>query len=239
MSELRIILVEPHEAGNVGAVARAMKNFGVSDLAIVGKDRTREDRSASWWASGAEDLIERASRFATLRDALADCHMAVATTAVKARSLGDVLYPPELAALASEELRAEHRMAVVFGREEWGLKSSEISQCQRIMAIPTDPQFPTMNLAQSVAVVCYELQKSLRPTREPRDPAPLETIQLLDTHARHIMDEVRFFAKKDADRVVGELKAISDRGGMTAREASLLLALLRKIERRMGICKER
>lgn len=233
---VRIVLVEPHEAGNVGAAARALKNFGIEEMALVGRDRTREDRSASWWSSGAEDVLERALRFDTLKDALKDCHLAVATTAAKHRDLREEITPHELFEFASSQLGPEHTLAIVFGREEWGLRTSEIVQCQRIMSIPTSPAFPTMNLAQSVAVTCYELSRSLRPTPATKEPPPLQLLQQLDEHARHVMEEVHFFADKNHDRVVSELKVILDRSGLTLREASLMLALVRRIEGRIGMC---
>ncbi|MDX1582371.1 MAG: TrmJ/YjtD family RNA methyltransferase [Thermoanaerobaculia bacterium] len=237
MTELRIILVEPHEAGNVGAVARAMKNFGLTDLVIVGRDRAREDRSATWWAAGAEDLVESARRCETLKEALVGCHLAVATTAAKQRDLPEELTPSELVSYVNQNLGEEHRLAVVFGREEWGLRRSEIVQCQRIVTIPTDPGFPTMNLAQSVAVLCYELRKSIRPKREPKDPAPLDLLQHLDEHARHLIEAADFVSEKNPDRIIGELKGAADRGGLTEREASLFLSLIRKIEAKLGVCR--
>jgi len=152
---VRIVLVEPREAGNVGAAARAMKNFGFTDLWIAGSGAERTDDVSSWWAVGANDVVLAATRTATLGEALADCHLTVATTAVRERHVLEQLTPAEVAELARETLGEEHRLALVFGRERWGLSGSEIALCQRTASIPTWPEFPTMNLAQSVAIFCY------------------------------------------------------------------------------------
>lgn len=107
--------------------------------------------------------MQSARHVATLREALADTHLSVATTAVRGRRVFEQLTPYEVARLAEDTLAAEHTLALVFGREEWGLAGSEIAMCQRTASIPTSPEQPTMNLAQSVAIFCYELGKGLRP----------------------------------------------------------------------------
>src|ERR1041385_1149098 len=196
---VRIILVEPRDAGNVGAAARAMKNFGFTDLWIAGGGEERTDDVSSWWAVGANDVVRSATRVATLADALVDCHLTIATTAVRRRHVFEQLTPHDVARLAEETLGDEHRLALVFGRERWGLTSAEIAMCQRTASIPTWPEFPTMNLAQSGAI---------------------------------LFDEIGYFGDKSPERICAELQALAGRAGLTTREASLLLSLLRRIERR-------
>jgi TrmH family RNA methyltransferase len=229
---VRIILVEPLDAGNVGAAARAMKNFGFTDLWIVGGKKERVDDVSAWWAVGALDVVEGATRVDTLEEALADCHLTVATTAVRARHVSEQLTPAEVARVAEEQLGEAHRLAVVFGREKFGLSSREVMACQRTASIPTWPEFPTMNLAQSVAVFCYELGKGLRPRRADPEPAPQRLLEVLNSHARALMHEIGFFGERNPDRVCAELLAVTGRAGLTMREASLLLELVRKLEAR-------
>jgi tRNA/rRNA methyltransferase len=169
---VRIILVEPHEAGNVGAAARAMKNFGFRDLVIVGPRPQRVDDISDWWARGAVDVVEQLRHVDTLAAALADVHLSIATTAVRGRHVAEQLTPFEVARLAEEALSDEHTLALVFGREEWGLSGPEIAICQRTASIQTSPDFPTMNLAQSVGIFCYELAKGLRRAARANPSAP-------------------------------------------------------------------
>lgn len=227
--QVRIILVEPHEAGNVGAAARAMKNFGFTDLWIVGGKDERTDNVSAWWAVGAYDVMENATRVLTLEEALADCHLTVATTAIRGRQVFEQLAPHEVARLAEETLGDEHRIGVVFGRETFGLSGREVLLCQRTASIPTWPEFPTMNLAQSVAIFCYELGKGLRPPAEPRDPAPQHLVHRLHAQTRALLDAIDYFGDKSADRICGELQALEARAALTTREASLLLALVRRL----------
>jgi TrmH family RNA methyltransferase len=231
---IRIILVSPLDAGNVGAAARVMKNFGFSDLWIVGEKQQRVDDVSAWWAVGAIDIVNSATRVATLEEALIDCHLTVATTAVRARNVHEQLTPAEVARVAEEQLGEEHRLAIVFGREKSGLTGQEIQLCQRTASIPTSPAFASMNLAMSVGVFCYELGKGLRPRASAPDPAPHQLLQHLNEHARSLFDEIGFFGERDPDRICGELQAITARSGLSMREASLLLWLVRKLERRSG-----
>jgi TrmH family RNA methyltransferase len=230
---VRIILVEPLEAGNVGAAARAMKNFGFTDLWIVGGKQERTDNVSTWWAVGAIDVVDNATRVDTLEEALADCHLTVATTAVRGRQVFEQLNPFDVARLAEEQLADDHRLGVVFGREKFGLSGREVMLCQRTASIPTWPEFPTMNLAQSVAIFCYELGKGLRPRTEAPEPAVHHLIQLLYGHSRSLLHEIGYFGDKNPDRICAELQALAGRATLTTREASLLLALVRQLEAKL------
>ncbi len=232
--KVRIILVDPHEAGNVGAAARAMKNFGFDDLVIAGERQQRLDEISDWWASGAEDLAHGARRVPTLEEALADCHLSVATTAIRARQVYEQLTPQETARLAEETLGDEHVLAIVFGREESGLTTREVAACQRTASIPTSPDFPTMNLAQSVAIFCYELAKGLRPRGDDPEPVSEEMLQRLHERARRVLLEIGFLNEQSPDHIYNELRALAGRARLSGREAKLLMALTGEVERRLG-----
>jgi tRNA/rRNA methyltransferase len=229
--KVRIILVEPHEAGNVGAAARAMKNFGFRDLVIAGSRPQRIDDISEWWAKGAVDVVQEARNFPTLEEALADVHLSVATTAVRGRHVFEQLTPFEVARLAEETLGDAHTLGLVFGREEWGLRGHEVAMCQRTASVPTSPEYATMNLAQSVAIFCYELAKGLRPKVKEPDPAPGELTNALTQRTRRLLDHVRFFGDKSQERMCAELQALAGRARLTTREASLLLSAVNHLEK--------
>jgi tRNA/rRNA methyltransferase len=231
---IRIILVEPHEAGNVGAAARAMKNFGLRDLWIAGTRPQRLDDVSEWWAKGAVDVVQSARRVDTLAEALKDVHLSIATTAVRGRHVAEQLTPQEVARLAEEQLGDEHTLALVFGREEWGLTNEEIAMCQRTASIPTSPDYATMNLAQSVVIFCYELSKGLRPRSKDRDPAPGELIETLNKRTRALLDRIDFFGDKSAARMCAELQAMAGRTHLSTREASMLLSFVAHVEKALA-----
>lgn len=231
--KVRIVLVEPREGGNVGAAARAMKNFAFRDLVIVGPKPAEPDEKSIWWASGADDVLQTARYAGTLGDALSGVHMSVATTAVRARHVHEQLHPADLARIASETLGENETLAVVFGRESWGLTGQEIAMCQRTASVPTSPESPTMNLAQAVAVFCYELGKNRRPPAARGENAPGDLIAALNAHTRELLIEVGFFADKNPNRMCAELQSLAGKRALTTREASLLLSFVRHVRGRV------
>src|ERR1041384_5708426 len=125
---LRIVLVEPREAGNVGAAARVMKNFGFEDLSIAG-EHPQLHPLAGWWASGADDVVERAHFAPTLFDAIKDAHVTIATTSLRGRTIEATLDPFDVARL-NASLQSDQVLALVFGREDSGLTQEEVALCQ-------------------------------------------------------------------------------------------------------------
>ena len=232
--KVRIILVEPHEAGNVGAAARAMKNFGFRDLWIAGTRPQRLDDISEWWAKGAVDVVQSVRRVDTLAEALANVHLSVATTAVRGRHVYEQLTPVELARVAEEQLGEEHTLGIVFGREEFGLTGAEVAMCQRTASIPTAPDYETMNLAQSVAIFCYELGKGMRSRAKDREPAPGQLLHALNTRTRAMLERVNFFGEKSPERMCAELQAMAGRAHLSTREASMLLSFVAHVEKALA-----
>ena len=221
---LRIVLVEPREAGNVGAAARVMKNFGFEELWIVGEHPTLQPL-AGWWASGADDVVAGARFAPALHHALRDAHVTVATTSARGRTT-----PVDLTPAGVAELYAESQtMALVFGREDSGLTREEIVQCQRTAVIPTDPDFPTMNLAQSVGVFCYQLS-TIKRHAAPRELAPAALLERLHERAEALLLEVGFLQANNPDRIYDDLRAIASRADLDAREATILLGIVSQME---------
>jgi len=153
---VRIVLCRPSHPGNIGAAARAMKTMGLSDLRLVAPERFPA-KEAEWMATNAADVLERAKLHATLHEAIHDC---VAAFALSAR--GREWSPPVLdvrtAALRAAEI--EGPIAFVFGNETAGLTNEEMFSCQHLVHIPANPEFSSLNLAQAVQVVAYELRLS-------------------------------------------------------------------------------
>ena len=227
MARLRIVLVEPQEAGNVGAVARAMKNFGFGELWIVG-EHPQLLPVAGWWASGADDLLA-AARFApSLLDAIGDAHLTVATTSMRGRTT-PVTFSPKTLAAKFASLSDDQTLALVFGREDSGLTREELVLCQHTAAIPANAVFPTMNLAQSACVFCYELS-SIAPAEAPRALPDAATLERIHERARALLLEVGFLHENNPDRIYDDLRAILARAELDEREATIALGILRQVE---------
>lgn len=153
---IEVVLVSPRNPLNIGAAARAMANFGFAQLAVVAPyaPHWREAKSAV----GATELLHGAREFTTLRQALASCTLIVGTATVKNRTPEQrIVGLPALAPIVGTEVARGGRVAIVFGPEKRGLTREDLSHCHLLVEIPTDPQQPSMNLGQAVAVCLYDL----------------------------------------------------------------------------------
>src|ERR1044071_2270706 len=186
MPSLRIVLVEPREAGNVGAAARVMKNFGFEELWIVGEHPELLPVSG-WWARGADDVLAAARFVPTLLEAVADAHLTVATTSMRGRT-SPVSFTSRTLAERFASLGDEQTLALVFGREDSALTREELMLCQHTAAIPTNESFPTMNLAQSACVFYYELS-SIQTKAIDRELPQAEIVERLHQRARELLLE--------------------------------------------------
>jgi tRNA/rRNA methyltransferase len=167
----KIILVRPRDPNNIGAAARAMKNFGFSDLTVVGVHPPVWSEVSS--APNATDVLASARVVATLDEAIADCNLVVGTTDRTRVEAKQTVYTPfDLSRDLSE---ADYRLALVFGSEKHGLTNESLSHCHRVMSIPTELNCPSMNLGQAVAVCCYELIRDRAQTAIVPQPAETAT----------------------------------------------------------------
>ncbi len=153
LSHCKIVLVRPRDPNNIGAAARAMKNFGFGDLAVVTPHPPVWSEVVS--AVNAEDVLTNARVCESLDEAVADCNLVVGTTdRTRVEQKQTVYTPSDL----SRELReAGYTLALVFGSEKHGLTNEDLSRCHRVMSVPTEHDCPSMNLGQAVAICLYEL----------------------------------------------------------------------------------
>jgi TrmH family RNA methyltransferase len=224
---LRIVLVEPQEAGNVGAVARAMLNFGFDDLWIVGKHPELLP-TAGWWASGADELLGNARFAPALQDAVADAQLTVATTSMRGRT-SPVSFSPRTLGARYATLTDTQTLALVFGREDHGLTREELMLCQHTAAVPTNDRFPVMNLAQCAGVFCYELS-TIVPAPVARELPDAAAIERVHQRARELLLEVGFLHDNNPDRIYDDLRNLVARADLDAREATIVLGIIRQIE---------
>ena len=158
--DFAVVLVSPRDPNNIGAAARAMANFGLSDLRVV------TPYAPSWRdavsAVGAQDIMQSARLFDSLPQALSDYKVTLATTALKNRRLDQpVIALPDLPAWLAGQIQG--KTALVFGNEKTGLSNDDIALCTAVLHIPTRAKQPSVNLAQAVILTCYELSRQTPP----------------------------------------------------------------------------
>ena len=157
LKEIRVILFEPREPGNIGSVARAMKGMGLSQLYLINPVPFREAKPTWYMAHGATDIIENCQVVNELEEALKGIQFLVGTTH---RKRGERLAPCVPARKAAQQIAAisqSQKVAVLFGREDFGLSSRQISMCQLTASVPMATKNPSLNLAQAVQILAYEI----------------------------------------------------------------------------------
>lgn len=154
-----IVLVEPQLAENIGAVARAMGNFALSELRLVKPRDGWPNPGANRTASGADRILEEAKLYDTLADAIADCTLVIAATARQHDQIKEVVGPEQAARDMLPHVEAGNKAALVFGRERNGLEVHEVGLADKILTMPVNPAFASLNLAQAVIICAYEFYK--------------------------------------------------------------------------------
>ena len=231
---VRIVLLRPRNPENVGAVARALKNFGLRDWAISSLG-THDFGAARRVAVHAEDVLDRPALCATLDEAVRDCAWVIGTSprAVRGRRR---LSPGEV---AREVLaRAPARTAIVFGDERSGLTNEEALRCHDLSAVPTDREQPSLNLAQAVLVYCYALRcaavEAVAPAAGARPTAATDAdLQAVEASLRVLLRAGGFLAGPER-HAVRDLADSLRRARLSRREARLWIAALRRLERALG-----
>lgn len=237
-----VILVEPQLGENIGAAARAMANFGLSELRLVKPRDGWPNEKATANASRALHVIEAVEVFDSLEAAVADLSFVYATTARSRDVTKEVRGPVH----AGRHLRAMEaigaRCGVMFGRERWGLDNDEIALANEILTLPVVPEFASLNIAQAVLVVAYEWRKAGDAAddanlpfgmAERSPPATKAELQHLFDHLETSLDARNFFrptVKKDV--MVRNLRAIFQRVDLTAQEVRTLRGVIAALEGR-------
>lgn len=235
MKPLRIILVNPSHPGNIGAAARAMKNMGFYELALV-KPRRTLTHEAYARSAGADDVLDQALHFNTLSEALADCHLCFGTSA---RSAVDhhVQVTPRLAAEKAAALDANYKVAIVFGREHAGLTNDELRLCQYHIQIPCNPDFSSLNLGAAVQLICYELHLALhRPeaaVNRTIDYADQGTLDRYYEHLAETLSLINFLKADNPRQLMPKLQRLYQRAQLSSAEVHMLRGILTAIQRKI------
>ncbi|HMA88090.1 MAG TPA: RNA methyltransferase [Burkholderiales bacterium] len=229
---LRIVLCRPSHPGNIGSAARAMKTMGLGDLRLVAPERYPAPE-AEWLASGAVDVLAQARVHATLEEAIGDCVAAFALSARQREWSPSVMAVREAAGMALARA-AEGPVAFVFGNETAGLTNEEMFACQVLVQIPTDARYSSLNLAQAVQIVAYELQMAQGGARPaPRAEKPATVADLEGLYAQ--LDEAgrlsSFFDPQDPKRLRERWRRLFARATLEREEVNILRGLLRALLR--------
>ena len=231
---ISIVLVEPQHPGNVGMVCRAMKNMGLTHLRVV-KGCRIDHPDAVKFAVSANDLLGTAERFETLADALADTEISIATTRRHGKYRQEILTAGEAVEKLLPQL-GTHRVALVFGREDSGLTTEEVSLCRWNATIPTSDEYGSLNLSQAVLVFCYEIfSRSGKFTlEEARTLANSGELETCFEQMEEVLMKIGFLNPQNPDHIMRSLRRIFFRAEMESREVAILRGMMTQIDWAVG-----
>jgi tRNA/rRNA methyltransferase len=230
LENIRTVLVRPRGSGNIGSVARAMKNMGMNDLAIVGRARTK-----SFWARAmavhAGDVLANTQIFTSLRGAIADCGLAVGTTCREGLYRSHSLPPRQVAPKITEAARSG-KVALIFGPEDHGLSNQDLQHCQMLITIPASSEYASLNVAQAAMICFYEIFLASREesSGEQIVRAPAEAVEQLFDRMRRSLLNIGFLDPQNPDHLLLALRRILGRAGLEEKDVRIFSGLFRQLE---------
>jgi tRNA/rRNA methyltransferase len=230
LANIRMVLVRPRGSGNIGSVARVMKNLGASELAIVGKARTR-----SFWARAmavhGRDILSKTKCYQTIREAVADCNLVVGTTCRAGLYRRHSRSPREL---APEIVAAAQRgkVALIFGPEDHGLSNKDLEHCQLLITIPTHSDYQSLNVAQAAVICLYEcyIASVANPEKSNIERVDAESIERLFDRMRRTLLKIGFLDSENPEHMLLAFRRILGRAGLEDPDVRILTGLFRQIE---------
>jgi TrmH family RNA methyltransferase len=234
MAQVRIVLCRPSHPGNIGAAARAMKAMGLSDLRLVAPEKFPAPE-ARWMATNAVDVLDQAKIHATLAEAISDCIQAFALSARTREWSTPVLDVRAAAGRAVRAAEAGGHVAFVFGNEQAGLTNEEMLACQTLVHIPANPEFSSLNLAQAVQVLAYELFMVSAPgdfQMRGEKPATVADREGLYEHLERAAVESEFFDPASGSKLPTRLRRLFSRvPDLEREEVNILRGLLNALQK--------
>lgn len=231
LGQFRVVLVEPRLPENIGTAARAMRNCGLSRLALV---RPVDPLTAAALrpAMEARDVVERAEIFDTLEEAVRSSRMVVGTTRRAGQDRSPLLAPQDW--IRRVLPRAEgQEVSLLFGTEKDGLDHEAVDRCDVLLTIPAHPGFASFNLAQAVLLVGYELFRASSEFPSPEAPLELATLQAREEFFRHlesVLLRIGFLHENNPGRIMASLRRLFGRSGLEEREVRILRGILSQVE---------
>ena len=230
LSNLRIVLVRPRGSGNIGSIARAMKNMGAIELAIVGNARTK-----SFWARAmavhGRDILSEARCYSTIREAIADCTLVVGTTC-RAGLYRRHSQPPRDVAPEIVAAAQTGKVALIFGPEDHGLSNKDLESCQLLITIPSHPDYQSLNVAQAAVICLYEiyLASLMRGGPSAIQRAPAEAVERLFDRMRTTLLKIGFLNSENPEHMLLAFRRILGRAGLEDADVRIFTGLFRQIE---------
>ena len=237
LDNIRIVLVNTSHPGNIGGVARAMKNMGLSRLYLV-EPRQFPHEEADWRAASAGDVLQSAVVTPTLEEAIGDCQFVVGTSA-RERRIPWPLLDPRQCAQRMASASGQQQVAVLFGREDRGLTNEELKLCNLHLHVPTAEAYSSLNLAMAVQIVCYELrmlqaQPALPRSEDDQWDTPFTSVENMErfyVHLEQTLTDIEFLDPAAPRQLMSRLRRLYSRVRLDEMELNILRGILTETQK--------
>lgn len=230
---IRIVLVNPQGALNIGSVARIMKNFGFADLRLVTPRTNHLGKQATDMAvSAKETVLKDAKVFASLQEALHGCHFTIATSTRQGKYRQELMEPQGLSTLRAG-MDDKQKLALVFGPEDHGLTTADLDLCNCFVRIRTSDDLRSLNLAQAVTICLYELSRddlASHQQAEIREKATFEDFEAMISHMKQTFKDIQYLNPQNPDHIIHTYRRLFSRADLDPREVIILHGLWSKID---------
>lgn len=228
LDNIFILLLYPKRSGNVGSIARVMKNFSLKNLRVVSNRNILKTFETKKMAVHAYDVIEKAQNYITLSEAISDLSVVVGATGKfhkDAPTLIDVDFFSDFLSLAEK-----NKVGILFGPEDRGLSNEELAMCSYTITLPTNPNYPSLNLSHAVGIIAWEIFKriDLERPRKVRRIVTKDNMERLYNMMEDVYTEIGFLDKINPARIMKALRSLYDRIEITDRELRILLGILKQ-----------
>ena len=236
LNSVKIVLVGTTHPGNIGAAARAMKNMGIKNLSLVQPKEFPSD-VAIYRSKAAKDILENAQVFNNLEEAIFDCELVIGTSA-RGRKVPWPILNPKQAAEEVSRSSSHHNIAIIFGREDRGLTNEELGLCNLHVNIPTDPDYSSLNLAQAVQILVYEIRQAILGEQEDKDYWDVELAnndqtELLINHMDELMQQVEFYDVDNPRKLLLRVRRFFKRSRIDVMETNIFRGLFATIQKKL------
>lgn len=233
LDNIQIVLCNTSHTGNIGAAARAMKTMGLFNLTLVSPINKPDDHALAL-SCNARDVVQNAKIVDSLDEAIANSYLTIAMTGRKREFSDKLQSPKEAVAEIITAVNNNHQISIVFGNEQHGLTISQQEKCNRLVTIPGNPEYFSLNLAQAVQIMCYEIYSNYNPSLEhlinPIQKANHGDTQYLLNSIDEILTKTGYYYHKNEERVMRRLQKILHRADLEREEADLLHGIFKKIK---------
>ncbi len=232
-SNIKIVFVNTTHPGNIGAAARAMKTMGLNRLSLVNPHNFPCAESTSL-ASGADDILANADIHDHFLDAIAGSNLVIGTSA-RLRSIPMPQLSPRQAAIRAFQESASSEVAIVFGRERYGLTNEEINACHYLLNIPSSPDYSSLNIAAALQIVAYELRlQELENTPIPELPieqAPVERVEGFFEHLKEVLTVIKYIDPDQSNSMMTRIRRLFLKARLDDNEINILRGILSAVQK--------